>query len=183
VFDYYLSGDPADSRGSACPAALRTDQQQLPAQFPVGRKCATRRPRSPPPSYFSGNAGAVISGTGADVAIMWLQQDKFETHHLTCPVCGALPGTTCIDNDYRELTEVHPSRRMSVGERNWRFRQGWEPPELVEQRNKQRATEAPLFNPRHGSEAKPVRKALRRTGLAASKESWLQHREFPAGQE
>lgn len=100
--------------------------------------------------------------------IMRVQRDKCETSHLTCPVCGALPGTTCIDDGYHELAQVHPSRRMSVGERNWRFRQGWEPPELVEQRRKRRAAEASLFNPRDGSGAKPVRKALRRTGRAAS---------------
>ncbi len=102
---------------------------------------------------------------------MRVDQDRFETYHLTCPVCGALPGTTCIDTDYQELAQVHPSRRMSIGERNWRFRQGWEPPELVEQRRQRRAAEtarAALFNPRHRPGAKPVRKALRRTGLSAS---------------
>ena len=26
-----------------------------------------------------------------------------ETHHLMCVVCGALPGTTCLDEDLREL--------------------------------------------------------------------------------
>lgn len=25
-----------------------------------------------------------------------------ETHHLMCMVCGALPGTTCLDEDMRE---------------------------------------------------------------------------------
>ena len=102
---------------------------------------------------------------------MRVRQDKCETHHLTCMVCGALPGTTCIDDDYHELAQVHPSRRMSIGERNWRSLQGWEPPELVEQRRKRRAEEAAraaLFNPRHGPDAKPVRKALRRTSRAAS---------------
>ena len=95
-------------------------------------------------------------------------QGRFETYHLTCMVCGALPGTTCIEDD-QELAQVHPSRRMTISERNWRFRQGWEPPELVERRRKQQAAEAAraaLFNPRHGPMAKPVRKALRRTGLA-----------------
>jgi hypothetical protein len=102
---------------------------------------------------------------------MRFDQGKFETHHLTCMVCGALPGTTCLDEDYQELARVHPSRRMSIGERNWRFRQGWEPPELVERRRKRRDEEkarAALFNPRHGPEAKPVRKALRKVGLASS---------------
>jgi hypothetical protein len=82
-------------------------------------------------------------------------------------VCGALPGTTCLDEDYQELAQVHPSRRMSIGERNWRFRQGWEPPELIERRRQRQAEEkarAALFNPRHGPGAKPVRKA----GLTAS---------------
>jgi hypothetical protein len=95
---------------------------------------------------------------------------RFETYHLMCQVCGALPGTTCIDDDYQELAWVHPSRRMSIAERNWRFRQGWEPPELAERRRKRRAEEAAraaLFNPRHGPGAKPVRKALRKAGLAS----------------
>jgi hypothetical protein len=39
--------------------------------------------------------------------------DEPETYYLTCPVCGALPGTSCIE-DYQELARVHPSRRMSV---------------------------------------------------------------------
>lgn len=102
---------------------------------------------------------------------MRVDRDGFEIHHLICPVCGALPGTTCLDNDYQELAQVHPSRRMSIGERNRRFQQGWEPPELVEQRRQRRAAEAAvaaLFNPRHGPTAKPVRKALRRIGRAAS---------------
>jgi hypothetical protein len=86
---------------------------------------------------------------------MRADQDKFETYHLTCPVCGALPGTTCIDSDYQELAQVHASRRMSIRERNWRFQQGWEPPELVEQRRKRRAAEAALFNPRHGPGPNP----------------------------
>jgi hypothetical protein len=86
---------------------------------------------------------------------MRFDRGRFETYHLTCMVCGALPGTTCLDEDYQELPQVHPSRRMSIGERNWRFRQGWEPPELVEQRRKRHAEEkarAALFNPRHGPE-------------------------------
>jgi hypothetical protein len=102
---------------------------------------------------------------------MRVNQGKFETHHLTCMVCGALPGTTCIDEEYQELAQLHPSRRISIGERNWRFRQGWEPPELVERRQRRRAEEkarAALFNPRHGPGAKPVRKALRRAGLVDS---------------
>jgi hypothetical protein len=105
---------------------------------------------------------------------MRADQGRFETYHLTCMVCGALPGTTCIEDD-RELAEVHPSRRMTISERNWRFRQGWEPPELVERRRKRSAEEAAraaLFNPRHGPTAKPVRKALRRAGLNAMQ---LQH--------
>ena len=102
------------------------------------------------------------------MGIMRVRQGRFETYHLTCMVCGALPGTTCIDDDYQELGQVHPSRRMSISERNWRFRQGWEPPELVERRRKRRAEEAaraPLFNPRHAPSSKPVRKALRGAGL------------------
>jgi hypothetical protein len=30
---------------------------------------------------------------------MRVRQDKLETHHLTCMMCGALPDTTCIDED------------------------------------------------------------------------------------
>jgi hypothetical protein len=78
--------------------------------------------------------------------------EKFETHHLTCMVCGALPGITCVDGD-QERAEVHPSRRLSIAERNWRSRNGWEPPELVERRRARQAEvvqRAPLFNPRFG---------------------------------
>lgn len=117
---------------------------------------------------FPGNARTTAGRMGK---IVRFDQGKFETYHLTCMVCGALPGTTCIDEDYQELPQVHPSRRMGIGERNWRFRQGWEPPELVEQRRKRRAEErarAALFNPRLGPETKAVRKALRRAGLAVS---------------
>jgi hypothetical protein len=64
--------------------------------------------------------------------------DEPETYHLTCPVCGALPGTSCIEN-YPELDRVHPSRRMSVAERNRRHAAtGWEPPELTERRLRER---------------------------------------------
>ena len=67
---------------------------------------------------------------------------EFETYHLTCPVCGALPGTSCLEY-YQELERVHPSRRMSVAERNRRYAaSGWEPPELVERRLRQRDAEA-----------------------------------------
>jgi hypothetical protein len=66
-------------------------------------------------------------------------------------VCGALPGTTCIDSNNQELAEIHPSRRMSIAERNWRSRKGLEPPELVKerrQRRKQEARRSALFDPR-----------------------------------
>ncbi len=78
--------------------------------------------------------------------------DKFETHHLPCMVCGALPGITCVDGD-QERPEVHPSRRMSIAERNWRSGNGWEPPGLIERRRTRQAEavqRAPLFNPRLG---------------------------------
>ncbi len=93
---------------------------------------------------------------------MPVREDKFETSHLTCMVCGALPGTTCIDDSFQELPEVHPSRRMSIAERNWRFRQGWVPPELAEKYRKQRAAEAQraaLFDPRLGPGVVAVLKA------------------------
>jgi hypothetical protein len=83
---------------------------------------------------------------------MRADRDKCETHHLMCMVCGALPGVSCIDGD-QERSQVHPSRRMSIAERNWRSRQGWEPPELAERRREQRARQvarAPLFDPRLG---------------------------------
>jgi hypothetical protein len=93
----------------------------------------------------------------------------FETHHLMCMVCGALPGTTCIDGD-QELAQVHPSRRMSIAERNWRSRNGWEPPELVERRRERRAEEAAraaLFDPRLGPGVATVLKGGRITGRPA----------------
>jgi hypothetical protein len=52
-----------------------------------------------------------------------------EVHHLSCPACGVLPGTTCIQ-DGQELERVHPSRRLSIAERNRRSAEGWLPPEL-----------------------------------------------------
>jgi hypothetical protein len=73
---------------------------------------------------------------------MCSRDEEFETYYLTCPVCGALPGTSCIE-DYQELERVHPSRRMSVAERNRRHAaSGWEPPELVERRRRERDAEA-----------------------------------------
>ncbi len=37
------------------------------------------------------------------------RQDKDpETYHLTCPVCSALSGTFCIDEDYQELRRSTP---------------------------------------------------------------------------
>jgi hypothetical protein len=102
---------------------------------------------------------------------MDVRRDRFEIHHLTCMVCGALPGTTCLDTDYQELPQVHPSRRMSIAGRNWRFRQGWEPSELVElrrRRRKEQAGVAALFNPRLGPQTREVRKAHRRLGRIAS---------------
>ena len=102
---------------------------------------------------------------------MHARQDESETHHLMCMVCGAPPGTTCIDRDFQELPQVHPSRRMPISERNWRSRQGWEPPELVQQqrtRLKQQAARAALFDPRLGPDAKAVQEARRRSGPLAS---------------
>jgi hypothetical protein len=96
---------------------------------------------------------------------MFTQREEFETHHLTCPVCGALPGTACVDSDFHELPEVHPSRRMTISERNWRTQQGWQPPELAKERRKRRRQQtavSALFDPRLGPDAKAVRKALSR---------------------
>jgi hypothetical protein len=78
------------------------------------------------------------------------QGEEFETYHLTCPVCAALPGTSCIDEEYQELARVHPSRRVSVAERNRRRdASGWEPPELAERRLRrhQAIARAPLSDP------------------------------------
>ena len=99
------------------------------------------------------------------------QRNESETYHLMCMVCGALPGMTCVDSDFHELPQVHPSRRISISERNWRSLQGWEPPELLEQRRKRRKREsarAALFDPRLGPDAKAVQKAQRRSGRLAS---------------
>lgn len=98
---------------------------------------------------------------------------EFETYHLTCPVCAALPGTSCIDEEYQEMPRIHPSRRMSIAERNRRTATGWEPPELAERRAREHQTKAvrgALFDPRlrsgvtavlqgrkPGSEAEPRR--------------------------
>lgn len=82
------------------------------------------------------------------------QGEHFETYHLMCPVCGALPGTSCIDEGYQELVKVHPSRRVSIAERNRRVHaSGWEPPELAERRVREHeawVARAPLFDPRLG---------------------------------
>src|SRR5882724_3311526 len=81
------------------------------------------------------------------------QGRHFETYHLTCPVCWALPGTSCIDEEYHELVTVHPSRRLSVAERNRRRASGWEPPELAERRRREhdaKVARAALFDPKLG---------------------------------
>jgi hypothetical protein len=82
------------------------------------------------------------------------QGEESETYHLTCPVCSALPGTSCIDEGYQELAKVHPSRRISIAERNRRHAaSGWEPPELAERHRREhdaKVARAPLFNPRLG---------------------------------
>lgn len=102
---------------------------------------------------------------------MGIRPGELETSPHTCMVCGALPGTTCIDDNYQELAQVHPSRRMSVAERNWRFRNGWVPSELANKYRKRRAQEAgraALFDPRLGPGAQAVRKAIRRAARPAS---------------
>ena len=76
------------------------------------------------------------------------QDSTCETHQLMCVVCGALPGTTCLDEDLRELAEVHPSRRLTIAERNWRTRNGWEPPELAARRERGAAPARPADPPR-----------------------------------
>ena len=77
-----------------------------------------------------------------------------ETYYLTCPVCGALPGTSCIE-DYQELARVHPSRRMSVAERNRRHAAtGWEPPELAGLSLRERGAGGTALSP-HGAGTAP----------------------------
>jgi hypothetical protein len=101
---------------------------------------------------------------------MRVGEQRFETHHLTCMVCGALPGTTCLDGD-QERAEIHPSRRMSIAERNWRSGRGWEPPELVGRHRKQRreeAARAALFDPRLGPGTVVAPKRRKVKGRAAS---------------
>jgi hypothetical protein len=91
---------------------------------------------------------------------------RSETHHLTCPVCGALPQTTCIDWDYQELKKIHASRRMPVAERNRRSAEGWEPPELAERHRRAleaRAAPAPALQP-----AGQVRRSFRPEGPPGS---------------
>ena len=56
-----------------------------------------------------------------------------ESWFLLCPICGALPHTTCVE-DGEELLRVHPSRKIPIAERNRRTAEGWVPPELVARR-------------------------------------------------
>jgi hypothetical protein len=102
---------------------------------------------------------------------MPIRQDKSRDSPSGLHGVRAFPGTACIDRDFHELPQVHPSRRMSISERNWRSGQGWEPPELVQQhrkRRKQEAAQAALFDPRLGPDAKAVQKARRRNRTLAS---------------
>jgi hypothetical protein len=94
------------------------------------------------------------------------QGEEFETYHLTCPVCCALPGTSCIDEDYQELARVHPSRRVSITERNQRRdASGWEPPELAARHARAREARSPLFDPRLGPGATAVPEARSPRGM------------------
>ncbi|WP_149264385.1 hypothetical protein [Actinomadura sp. K4S16] len=61
------------------------------------------------------------------------QDPEYPTWHLMCPVCGALPGTSCVQ-DGQEQRALHPSRRLSIQERNRRAAAGWVPPELAVRR-------------------------------------------------
>jgi hypothetical protein len=80
---------------------------------------------SPPPDLSRCTAQGPVLSEGTGVRF----RDNLEVHHLMCPVCGALPGTTCIEDD-QEQQRVHPSRRLSIAERNYRSAEGWLPPEL-----------------------------------------------------
>ena len=100
---------------------------------PTGARCFGWRAQAP------GTAG---SEAGGKTGMRNRRGGESETYHLTCPVCGALPGTSCLE-DYQELERIHPSRRMSVAERNRRHAaSGWEPPELAERRLTKRNAEA-----------------------------------------
>jgi len=79
----------------------------------------------------------------------------------------ALPGAACVDSDFHELLEAHPSRRMTISERNWRNQQGWQPPELAG-REKQEAALSTLFGLRIRSKAKAVGKVLNRRSQISS---------------
>jgi hypothetical protein len=96
---------------------------------------------------------------------------EFEIYHLTCPVCGALPGTSCLE-DYQELERIHPSRRISVAERNRRHAaSGWEPPELTERRLKERGAETASVSPVPGPRARD--RARRRRPDVTGQEPYL----------
>lgn len=136
---------------------------------PLSRLAAGESGRDTPIKTIScAEASAMLGPTNSGRSIggiMRAQHDQFETHHLTCLVCGALPGTACVDRDFQELQAVHESRRMPVSERNWRLAQGWQPPELADERRArkiQNVARAVLFDPRRGSDAHQVRRALRR---------------------
>ena len=104
-------------------------------------------------------------GCGNAGKTMPFHKQEPETHHLTCPVCAAVPGTACIDRLFHELPEVHASRRMPISERNWRLDQGWQPPELAEERRRreiEKVARGALFNPGLGPDAAQVGQALRR---------------------
>jgi hypothetical protein len=94
-----------------------------------------------------------------------------EVYHLTCPVCGTLPGTSCLE-DYQELGRIHPSRRISVAERSRRHAaSGWEPPELTERRLKRRDAEPASAPPAPGPA--PRARAKRRKPGVTGQEPYL----------
>ncbi|MFI6519912.1 hypothetical protein ACIBF1_30465 [Spirillospora sp. NPDC050679] len=72
---------------------------------------------------------------------------QFQVWHLTCPVCGALPEITCVENG-QELRHIHSSRRLSLAERNRRAAAGWMPPELAQRRIKAVAAPQAVPSPR-----------------------------------
>ena len=63
----------------------------------------------------------------------------YELLQLMCMGCSTVPGTKCLDEDLRELPEVHPTQRLTIAEQHWQTHNGWVPLKLVERRVRQAA--------------------------------------------
>ena len=62
-----------------------------------------------------------------------------------------------LDEDLRELELVHPSRRLTIAELNWRTRNGWEPPELAERHAPRSQPGTPLAQAARPPQARRLR--------------------------